>query len=81
MLDYVIRVKEGVDTAKFITVFKRYEKKYFLSLEQYEALRKVLDERMHVDKYGRSLIQNIYYDTPDFYLIRASIESPFIRKS
>lgn len=70
----------GICTAKFITVFKRYEKKYLLSLEKYEALRKVLDEHMHVDKYGRSLIQNIYYDTPDFYLIRASIEKPLYKE-
>lgn len=35
---------------------------------------------MEVDKYGLSLIQNLYYDTDNFYLIRASIEKPLYKE-
>lgn len=35
---------------------------------------------MEVDKYGVSLIQNIYYDTENFSLIRASIENPLYKE-
>ena len=32
------------------------------------------------DKYARSLINNIYYDTPDFLLIRRSIAKPVYKE-
>ena len=34
-----------------ITVFKRYEKKYMLTMEQYEALKVFLADYMRYDKY------------------------------
>ncbi len=80
MLNINFTLMGEIPTAKFITVFKRYEMKYILSPEQYEALRRVLDLHMEVDRYGRTLIQNIYYDTPDFRLIRASIEKPLYKE-
>ncbi len=61
-------------------MFKRYEKKYRLTKEQYIALREELKPYMEVDKYGVSLIQNIYYDTENFSLIRASIEKPLYKE-
>ncbi|MCD7774689.1 MAG: polyphosphate polymerase domain-containing protein [Clostridiales bacterium] len=54
-------------------VFERYEKKYLLNSRQYEAFRKEADKHFHMGEYGRSGIYNIYYDTPDFLLIRRSI--------
>ncbi len=56
--------------------FKRYEKKYILSHEQYQYLYKKLQEYMEPDLYGRYTICNIYFDTDDFALIRKSIEKP-----
>ena len=58
------------------TVFKRYEKKYRLSGEQYLFFRQRIAERMREDQYGQSTICNIYYDTRDYELIRKSIEAP-----
>lgn len=57
-------------------VFKRVEKKYLLTEEQYRALSERLSLSMQQDQYGLHTICNIYYDTDQFELIRASIEKP-----
>ncbi|MBQ8398835.1 MAG: polyphosphate polymerase domain-containing protein [Clostridia bacterium] len=66
--------------AVFQFTFKRYERKYLITEEQYSLLLKNLEGRMVEDKYARSLINNIYYDTPDFLLIRRSIEKPVYKE-
>lgn len=60
----------------FQTVFKRYEIKYMLTLEQKEKIVSVMQEYMALDKYGRSSIRNIYFDTDSYRLIRRSIDKP-----
>ena len=35
---------------------------------------------MELDKYGRTTIRNIYFDTPDYRLIRRSIEKPIYKE-
>lgn len=57
-------------------IFKRYELKYLLSKEQQLSLLQVMKEHMVPDKYGRSTISNIYFDTPDKLLIRRSLDKP-----
>lgn len=57
-------------------VFNRVEKKYMLSKEQYQALRKAIDPYITEDKYSNYSIRNIYFDTRDYELIRTSIEKP-----
>ena len=59
-----------------ITVMKRYEMKFILSKEQLVFLKDALKDHMVVDQYGKTSIASIYYDTPDYRLIRASIEKP-----
>lgn len=61
-------------------VFKRYELKYLINTEQYEAIRHKLSEHMVEDKYGKSTISNIYFDTPNDLLIRRSIEKPVYKE-
>lgn len=56
--------------------FKRYEKKFLLTLEQYEKLIPLLGDYMEADEYGLHTICNIYYDTEDYDLVRVSIEKP-----
>ena len=67
-----------------IEVFNRYEKKYMLNAIQYEKLTQAISEYMVVDAYNRDKpfyeICNIYYDTPDNALIRASIEGPVYKE-
>ena len=56
-------------------IFKRYEYKYLLTREQKELLQNVMEEYMIPDEYGRSTICNLYFDTPQYLLIRRSIEN------
>lgn len=57
-------------------VFKRYELKYLLTLEQKEKIVKAMEPYMSMDDYGRTTIRNIYFDTDSYRLIRHSIEKP-----
>ena len=50
--------------------------KYILSKEQLLYLKCALCDHMEVDQYGKTTIASIYYDTPDYRLIRTSIEKP-----
>lgn len=63
-----------------VTNFKRVEKKYLLSQEQYDGIMDAIKDRIRPDEYGESTICNIYYDTPDFELIRTSIEKPVYKE-
>ena len=60
--------------------FERYEKKYLLSRGQYEALRRALEGRIVPDRYFKSTVCSLYYDTDDFALIRRSIEAPVYKE-
>ena len=57
-------------------VFKRYEIKYLMTRSQRDAVLEAMEPYMSMDAYGHSSIRNIYYDTPDFRLIRESLEKP-----
>lgn len=57
-------------------VFKRYEIKYLLTVEQHDRLRHVMSAHMVPDEWGPSTICNVYYDTPSRLLIRRSLEHP-----
>lgn len=57
-------------------VFCRQEIKYLLSEAQYRQIRAALEGRLQHDRYYFSTIQNLYYDTPDYRLIRRSLQKP-----
>ena len=61
-------------------VFRRRELKFIIDAAQRQALEAVLKERMVPDKHGRSTICNLYYDTPDYRLIRRSLERPLYKE-
>ena len=67
-----------------ISTFQRREVKFLLTQEQFEALLPVVHEYMNPDKYcvnGKEYgIYNIYYDTPDNFLIRQSIAKPYYKE-
>lgn len=60
--------------------FQRYEIKYILNRSQKAALLEVMEPYMRLDQYGRTTIRNIYYDTPNYRLIRRSIEQPIYKE-
>ena len=66
--------------AGFKDVFQRIEVKYLLDDEQYTKLMKKLENMAKVDSYGKTSIQNIYFDTPDFKLIERSLEKPVYKE-
>lgn len=57
-------------------VFKRKEVKYLLDVDQLAALMPILEAHMVPDAFPHSSISNLYYDTPDFRMIRRSLEKP-----
>ena len=61
--------------AKDNFIFKRVEKKYLLTDAERKALLEKISPMLVPDKYGHSTISSLYLDTPDFRIIRASIEA------
>lgn len=64
----------------FKTIFRRYEKKYRISAQQKLLLLDAIQDKISPDAYGESTISNVYFDTPDSRLIRASIEKPVFKE-
>lgn len=63
-----------------LNTFKRYEKKYMLNQQQYEAIKQVLSQYMQEDAYGKYTICNIYIDTERYDLIRTSLDKPIYKE-
>ena len=61
-------------------VFKRKEIKYLLSSEEQNALLPILEAHMEPDAFAHSSISNLYYDTPDFRMVRRSLEKPMYKE-
>ena len=57
-------------------VFKRYEIKYMITQDQKQAILDAMAPYMTLDKFGKSTIRNIYFDTDDYILARHSIAKP-----
>lgn len=58
-----------------ICIFKRIEKKYMLTADRHKALLTRIQDRLIPDAHGRSTVCSLYLDTPDFLLIRNSIDA------
>ena len=54
-------------------VFKRYEIKYMVTAEQKARILRAMMFHMEMDRFGRSTVRNIYFDTDDYVLARHSI--------
>ncbi len=57
-------------------VFRRRELKFLLDPRQRQRVEDELARRMVPDRYGRSTICSLYYDTDDYRLIRHSLAKP-----
>ena len=64
----------------FTYIFKRVEKKFVLNEQQYSFIRAHIDSRMSVDKYGETVINNIYFDNDLDELIETSLEKPVYKE-
>ena len=59
-----------------VVVMKRYEMKYILTPEQTQYFKESVLDHMKIDQFGLTSIASLYYDTPDYRLIRTSLEKP-----
>lgn len=60
--------------------FRRYEKKYLLTPEQYAAVKRGMASWMKPDEHPNYTICNIYFDTENYDLIRTSLEKPVYKE-
>ena len=61
-------------------IFQRYESKYLMTLSQQQTVLAAMRPYMEPDVYSHSSIRNLYLDTPDFRLIRRSLERPVYKE-
>ncbi|MCM1102219.1 MAG: polyphosphate polymerase domain-containing protein [Clostridium sp.] len=61
-------------------IFQRYEIKYLVTREQKELLLEAMAPYIQTDEYGRTSICNLYFDTPDYRLVRHSLERPVYKE-
>lgn len=61
-------------------IFRRVEKKYILTKEQYNLILNKINDYVVQDEYGKSTICNIYLDTENYDLIRHSITKPYFKE-
>ena len=60
--------------------FQRFEIKYLLDSRQRAILEQAFRSHMSPDPHDESTICNIYYDTPDYLLVRQSLEKPVYKE-
>ena len=63
-----------------MNVFQRREMKFLVDQQKSDELERLMQAKMVPDRFGRSTICNLYYDTPDFRLIRHSLEKPVYKE-
>ena len=61
-------------------IFERHEMKFLLNTQQRCYLEHAILPRMRPDEHGESTVCNVYYDTPDYLLIRRSMEHPIYKE-
>lgn len=61
-------------------IFQRYEFKYLVNAHQLQAVLSAMTPHMIPDEYSHSSIRNLYLDTPDFRLVRRSLEKPVYKE-
>ena len=61
-------------------VFKRYEFKYLITRKQRDEICGCMAPYMTADLFRHSSIRNIYYDTPNYRLIRQSLDKPIYKE-
>lgn len=66
--------------ADFQGVFKRSEIKYLVEEERFGTFMEEVLRHMKPDNYGKTTICSIYFDTPQWLLVRRSIEKPVYKE-
>lgn len=66
--------------SKDICLFERKELKYLISQNQLDNLLLSIGSHIRADEYHKYTICNLYMDTPDYRLIRRSLEKPVYKE-
>ena len=61
-------------------VFRRYELKFLLSADDKARILSAMEPYMALDRYGRTTVRNLYFDTDTYRLIRRSMEKPVYKE-
>lgn len=65
---------------EYTSTFKRSEIKFMLDRHQAQAVKAAIGPYLESDRFGKTTISNIYFDTPDGTLARRSIEKPIYKE-
>jgi hypothetical protein len=60
--------------------FARHEEKYLLNKQQFSRLYEFLQTMTAPDRFGNYRVNNIYYDTSSYDIIRRSMEKPLYKE-
>lgn len=66
--------------SKTTSTFKRYEKKFMLTNDQFLLLSERLERYTKPNRFDKYTICNIYYDTDTYEIIRRSIDKPVFKE-
>lgn len=72
--------KQGGEDDMENNIFQRWELKYLVDSRQRSMLEQSIERHMRPDPHGESCICNVYYDTPDYRLIRQSLDKPIYKE-
>ena len=61
-------------------IFERREMKYLITREKFDSFYSQIAEHLCDDEYKKYTVRNIYYDSPDYNLIRQSIDKPLYKE-
>ena len=64
----------------YAATFKRVEKKYCLSAEQYRTMLMITQQFLKPDDYPKTVVSSLYFDTPENQLISRSLEKPLYKE-
>lgn len=64
----------------YAATFKRVEKKYCLSAEQYRMMLMCTQQFLQPDDYPKTVVSSLYFDTPENQLISRSLEKPLYKE-
>ena len=64
----------------YAETFKRVEKKYCLSAEQYRTMLMITQQFLKPDDYPKTVVSSLYFDTPENQLISRSLEKPLYKE-
>ncbi|MCD7835894.1 MAG: polyphosphate polymerase domain-containing protein [Lachnospiraceae bacterium] len=61
-------------------IFKRHEIKYMITKSQLKAVKEAMEKYMIADEHGKNTILSLYFDTPNYRLVRKSLEHPIYKE-